>query len=447
MLFAASLSSLALATCVVAQLNPIIRVGGEATDALGPLQFGPPQIPEAPLGTVITFEFIGEPGNHSVTQSSFTDPCNPLPGGFDSGWVFIPQAGLGPPPTFNLTITDDNTPIWFYCKQLQPSPHCIAGMVGAINAPVIGSTFDQFQKNAEAFKGIPGALTVSSPLKQSEGALVGIGASASAGIVGIPSGATAFPITASASGGLATQPSSVPSATPARTSNIDTSGSSSEATAATLPAAPSAEITHNSAQTATAGKSPPRIVSTGAIAGGVVGGFIIVVLVIFLLWFRTREIKPHTEAAYNNMASLVSPAGSHTFHPYTLPRIATDLEPLKSKQKLMFSAIETTSPHSAVPAANMTVTAEHSADLLHVQRLRLERERINRELASLDQISEPGSNHSDGSVDGGRSTTSLRTNQRLLAEQLAELQRQMVQVEERQQHMQSDLPPYDGVVP
>lgn len=46
------------------------------------------------------------PGNHSITQSTFTDPCDPMPGGFDSGWVSIPNAGVNPPPEWNLTITD-----------------------------------------------------------------------------------------------------------------------------------------------------------------------------------------------------------------------------------------------------------------------------------------------------------------------------------------------------
>jgi len=190
MLFAAALSALALATGVAAQ-NMTIQVGAEMTTSGGIFQFIPPQIPTAPNGTVITFSFTGAPGNHSITQSSFASPCTPLAGGFDSGWVLIPEPGLGSTPTFNLTITDDTKPIWFYCKQLLPSPHCIAGMVGAINAPATGNTFATFQKSAEAFSGQPG---------QSQGALVGVGASASAGIVGIPSGAMAFPVTSTGAG-------------------------------------------------------------------------------------------------------------------------------------------------------------------------------------------------------------------------------------------------------
>ena len=32
-----------------------------------------------------TVEFTFHPQNHSVTQSSFAEPCTPLPGGFDTG--------------------------------------------------------------------------------------------------------------------------------------------------------------------------------------------------------------------------------------------------------------------------------------------------------------------------------------------------------------------------
>ena len=46
------------------------------------------------------------PGNHTVTQSTFSKPCQPEAGGFDSGWVQIP-AGTTVIPEWNLTITDD----------------------------------------------------------------------------------------------------------------------------------------------------------------------------------------------------------------------------------------------------------------------------------------------------------------------------------------------------
>lgn len=42
-------------------------------------------------GSTVTFVFDGAPGNHTVAQSSLFRPCVPLPGGFDSGFIFVPQ--------------------------------------------------------------------------------------------------------------------------------------------------------------------------------------------------------------------------------------------------------------------------------------------------------------------------------------------------------------------
>jgi plastocyanin len=99
-------------------------------------------------GTVVTFFF--QPGTqHSVTQSSFAEPCtflaaaNGSSGGFDSGLVDAVQ--------FSITITDDTQPIWFHCKQVT---HCGLGMVGSINAPTTGNnTFSAFMSAALAIGG------------------------------------------------------------------------------------------------------------------------------------------------------------------------------------------------------------------------------------------------------------------------------------------------------
>lgn len=46
--------------------------------------------------------------NHSVTQSTLDDPCTPLDGGFSSGLAGVGNDSAGPPPVWNLTITDDS---------------------------------------------------------------------------------------------------------------------------------------------------------------------------------------------------------------------------------------------------------------------------------------------------------------------------------------------------
>ena len=90
---------------------------------------------------------------HSVTQTNFTNPCVPLPGGFDSGLV---PGDSTKPPVYTLTIKSTArtyilsasifvvaqalqnviiilSALWFYCKQPGGgSPHCLAGMVGYV---------------------------------------------------------------------------------------------------------------------------------------------------------------------------------------------------------------------------------------------------------------------------------------------------------------------------
>ncbi|KXN82543.1 hypothetical protein AN958_02394 [Leucoagaricus sp. SymC.cos] len=101
----------------------------------------------AQVGDLITFYFPtnSEQFPHSVTQSSFAQPCTYLAAngsnsaGFDSG---LQSAKIF---TINITSTD---PIWFHCKQIG---HCGMGMVGSINAPTTGSnTHEAFVAAAKA---------------------------------------------------------------------------------------------------------------------------------------------------------------------------------------------------------------------------------------------------------------------------------------------------------
>lgn len=100
--FASSVASVASASIVV-------RVGATSGAEGGIFQYIPNTF-NATNGTTVTFQFTGAPGNHTVTQSSFADPCDPLAGGFDSGWVSIPSSPAltaADTPEWNLTITDD----------------------------------------------------------------------------------------------------------------------------------------------------------------------------------------------------------------------------------------------------------------------------------------------------------------------------------------------------
>ena len=86
---------------------PVWQIHVGSVNGTSALAFDPPSV-NATKGSVITFVFDGMPGNHTVAQSAFGKPCEPLEGGFDSGFIFVPQGASAPFPTWNLTITDDS---------------------------------------------------------------------------------------------------------------------------------------------------------------------------------------------------------------------------------------------------------------------------------------------------------------------------------------------------
>ena len=96
------------------------------------LMFSPNNV-QANMGDMVQFQFAG--GNHTVTQSTFANPCMPInmvmsnTTGFFSGFQFV-AAGAQQMPTYTLMV-NTTAPIWYYCSQ---GKHCQSGMVGAINA-------------------------------------------------------------------------------------------------------------------------------------------------------------------------------------------------------------------------------------------------------------------------------------------------------------------------
>jgi plastocyanin len=81
----------------------------------------------AAVGDSVIFEFY--PGPHSVSQSTFDNPCQPSPGGIYSGF-FMTSSGLAKN-VFEIEVTSTD-PIWLYCSQIG---HCNAGMAMVINPP------------------------------------------------------------------------------------------------------------------------------------------------------------------------------------------------------------------------------------------------------------------------------------------------------------------------
>jgi len=92
----------------------------------GVLKFNPPSV-NANVGDIVRFTFHQK--NHTVTQSTLDSPCTPLAGGFDSGFMPVPDTQTNGFPTAQLTV-QKTAPIWAYCRQ---GAHCKSGMVFAVN--------------------------------------------------------------------------------------------------------------------------------------------------------------------------------------------------------------------------------------------------------------------------------------------------------------------------
>jgi len=132
-----AITTLLAAVCAVNAANIVVDVGFNSM-----LAFSNNSITAAVNDTI---SFVYQSGNHSVTQSTFANPCTRKAGGFGSGFHSAASAAQ-----FTITV-NDTKPIWYYCGQTQPLVHCHLGMVGAINAATTGNaTFAAFQSAAKA---------------------------------------------------------------------------------------------------------------------------------------------------------------------------------------------------------------------------------------------------------------------------------------------------------
>ncbi|KAF2741667.1 hypothetical protein M011DRAFT_377771, partial [Sporormia fimetaria CBS 119925] len=96
--------------------------------AAGQLAFAPSSVAAA-IGTTLRFNFLAL--NHTLTQSSFEQPCNNR-SGFDTGFQqFNPVNASGRFLVDYQVTTKD--PQWFFCAQISPKSHCQSGMVFALN--------------------------------------------------------------------------------------------------------------------------------------------------------------------------------------------------------------------------------------------------------------------------------------------------------------------------
>ncbi|SPQ27154.1 1ce725ca-5ab4-4143-bbab-bdf7954128f3 [Thermothielavioides terrestris] len=153
----------------------------------GSLTYSPNKLVAQP-GEFVQFQFHA--GNHTVTQSTFDQPCQPIAmhsnvTGFHSG--FLPaaaSASMGMLPTFTIEINNTN-PLWIYCAQ---GKHCENGMVMVINEPTTNAS-----RTLENFKALAakGTTVVPGTSAAGEGGSTGSASSSATGSAASPSSSTA----------------------------------------------------------------------------------------------------------------------------------------------------------------------------------------------------------------------------------------------------------------
>lgn len=102
----------------------------------GKLVFSPSSL-NAPIGTVITFNFLSL--NHTLTQSTLQHPCTSN-GGFDSSFAQFNPINVSGKFLVQYQVTRKD-PQWFSCAQTSNRAHCQAGMVFSLNPQGMHSRF------------------------------------------------------------------------------------------------------------------------------------------------------------------------------------------------------------------------------------------------------------------------------------------------------------------
>jgi plastocyanin len=121
------------------------RIFAGSTTANNGLHFEPENV-VAEIGDIVEFHFL--PKNHTVVQSSFDRPCEPLSDGSGvfSGFNFATSQGEAPD-VFSFTVRSKE-PLWYYCSQTV-GDHCQNGMSGVINQdPNSDKTLALYKENS-----------------------------------------------------------------------------------------------------------------------------------------------------------------------------------------------------------------------------------------------------------------------------------------------------------
>ncbi|KIW90040.1 uncharacterized protein Z519_09470 [Cladophialophora bantiana CBS 173.52] len=111
-----------------------------------------PDTVHAAVGDTVNFHFY--PGGHTVTQSPFDTPCQPVSGNAINSGVINSNSGQAST-MFSMRVNTTDA-IWLYCGQVG---HCATGMAMVINPPSNGNTLAAYQKAASGQSGqIPSSV-------------------------------------------------------------------------------------------------------------------------------------------------------------------------------------------------------------------------------------------------------------------------------------------------
>ncbi|KAL8785619.1 MAG: hypothetical protein Q9213_003273 [Squamulea squamosa] len=172
----------------------------------GDLTFEPNNL-QVPPGDMVQFHFY--PKNHSVVQSTFDQPCEPINNnnasvpGFFSGFMPVkPDAGMKPSYTI---MVNDTKPIWYYCSQ---GKHCQQKMVGVINPPAANKS-----RTIESFGELASKATANLSPGQSSSATSSSYSPGSSGSSGSGSGSYGSGSYGSSGSGSSSSSAAVPAST------------------------------------------------------------------------------------------------------------------------------------------------------------------------------------------------------------------------------------------
>jgi plastocyanin len=148
-----ALSAMSLSSALAASVTVhVVQVGASN----GTLAYFPNNI-QAAVGDMVQFQFA--PLNHTVTQSTFDAPCQPIAmnsnvTGIYSGFMAV-SASATTTPTYTVLI-NSTTPMWLYCSQAK---HCQSGMTMVINENTVANA----SRSLAAFQSLAAKATVNLP--------------------------------------------------------------------------------------------------------------------------------------------------------------------------------------------------------------------------------------------------------------------------------------------